>query len=143
MATLFCKTKEGINMNTGNYIHLRYIDRISVFDSGFLRSRGGVTIFWKYEESVLYTGRIILSFGIAICSKKDNFDKKLGRDIAFSRANENRLTISRNVFKGMDKLEQYYYLKNLVISTVEKQLDIDVGEGSEGGPYVIYQTFNS
>ena len=47
----------------------------------FIEAKGGLTVVVVYPP-----GRAYSTMGVAECSKKDNFCKKIGRDIALGRA---------------------------------------------------------
>lgn len=67
------------------YTHVRLLD-----DEGVVKPRGGYTVcrFWNTETDQL------IAAGYGFCSKRDTFNKRLGRTISFGRA--------LNQFEGME-----------------------------------------
>lgn len=90
------------------YSHNRVVDLIMddslVFNSDCVQGRletsprGGVTVAMEVIQSSLlpYLGQgdtIVRKLGLAKCSDEDNYCKKTGRELAFSRLKETTLTV--------------------------------------------------
>lgn len=87
--------------------HLRRFDWDSSGTGMIVSSFGGVTV--AVEElkpwimPTLNPGDFFeKKIGIAVCSKEDRFEKKIGRELARSRAKVQRLTVQK-VIKELDK----------------------------------------
>lgn len=63
------------------FLHLRYFD-----DSGRVLGKGGMTVAWKIVEDA--EGEKKIKAGLSICSEKDNFCRKYGRNLAKGRVEE-------------------------------------------------------
>lgn len=131
-------------MEQFNVVHVRKKGQLSpnvIFTYkaiyGEIKPRGGITIAWNYERPLsdgpFKTDRqncVVVKFGIAECSDEEVYNKKTGRDLAFSRLGENILTVPTSVLKGKTEQERYYVFKNLVMDTVSKILDITFRQGA-------------
>lgn len=79
-------------MNKIQYIHRRKtLPGTNLHGHGGLDSRGGFTVAYREVELGL------IEYSIATCSTRDNFNKKLGRDIATGRMNNNKVSVIAGV----------------------------------------------
>lgn len=69
---------------------------------------------------------ITLDIGGAICSKKDNFEYKKGREISTSKLSPVTLTLTRIIFEDT---KSYFRFKD--VNNVDIQIDIRMNEKSE------------
>lgn len=84
------------------YLHLRYYN-----SDGTPSNLGGATIAYTYETSYQNCG--VYVYGISICSKKDNFNKAIGRTLAVFRLNRNpSVAIFPNNIKNIRVIDFYY-----------------------------------
>jgi hypothetical protein len=67
------------------YFHVRDLD-----DYGQISSRGGMTVAYEVEDPEYMT----IKYGVARCSKEDNFSKSYGRHVANTRLNSEPLTLN-------------------------------------------------
>lgn len=107
--------EKGNKMNVRNFFHYRIRWRYVDDDTGpvYTDPTGGATAYFKIEsEDQEHT----LTFAIAICSPKDNFCRRLGREIAYGRYLCDQVE-TINFSCPLDELYKY------VNSILERELD--------------------
>jgi hypothetical protein len=83
-------------------------------EEGNILNNGGLTIVYRIDE---YS----ISFGWALCCNEDNYDKKLGRQIAVERlASCPEIIYEEEFFRGLNKSVSHQTLRGLNKSAVDK-----------------------
>lgn len=83
---------------------------------GTKAQRGGYTFVLETEGSDF-------KIGIALCSEKDMFCRKTGKELALKHLMENPLIISLNEIKEIFLSDIFYYFKGLKTSIARKTIE--------------------
>jgi hypothetical protein len=87
-------------MNQIHYIHRRKFSILNP-EGSFIGTHGGFTVAYQEVKPGL------IEYSVARCSDRDNFNKKLGRDIATGRLARGKIEIAKDI--GLKEFRDMMY----------------------------------
>lgn len=103
------------------FIHVRVRDDSQV---GGLSTKGGFTIGYK---EIGESEDLVIEWGLAVCSPKDRYEKKLGRDVSTGRLVKGDTDSIHVMFDPSDTEDRDTHVQKSIIDTLLKESP-DIGE---------------